>query len=276
MAEKDSGDGPSLEMPSLGSLLRRKKARGDKGASEAPGSAVEGDPGPSADASGEPSDDLAPSAEEFDAIVRGKAAVAEKKSEPEPDDSPTTILDDVEGPPSESKPDGSDTTAVLQDELDSADEASPEEDQTEAVREPKPARGPRPRKQLSLPPLAARAAAAVTGAVVGLLAVALTYLALRGCEAVKGTSSCGSPGFLLLLAIMIGLIVIGSALLGAWRVPDASSTSFLAVGLLAVVTLLFLIDVIFSPWMILIIPGVSISTFCLSQWVTSLILDETD
>ncbi|MDN5895855.1 MAG: hypothetical protein L0H93_17740, partial [Nocardioides sp.] len=113
-------------------------------------------------------------------------------------------------------------------------------------------------------------------AVVGLLAVALTYLALRGCEAVQGTSSCGSPGFVLLLAIVIGLVVIGSALLGAWKVPDSSSTAFLAVGLLAVVALLFLIEVIFSPWMILVIPVVSVATFSLSQWVTSLILDETE
>ena len=36
----------------------------------------------------------------------------------------------------------------------------------------------------------------------------LTYLAVRGCEAVQGTSSCGTPGFFLLTAIMILLVVL--------------------------------------------------------------------
>ena len=36
--------------------------------------------------------------------------------------------------------------------------------------------------------------------------------------------------------------------------PDPGSTSFLAVGLLAVVALLFLVDVLFEWWMIIVIP----------------------
>ena len=39
--------------------------------------------------------------------------------------------------------------------------------------------------------------------------------------------------------------------------PDPGSTSFLAVGLLAVVALLFLVDVLFDWWMIIVIPVVS-------------------
>lgn len=302
MADKDPGDdGPSLEMPTLGSLLRRKKGRKkDEASTPKPDSAP--DPGPDAGAAGEPTDDLAPTAEEFDAIGRGKRSsdAAEEAAGSPVDRAPT------EAPPAapadaqdteQTRPLFADETAVDTPRAAGSDtepERSPDDTASTEVlaaespratrtdpaptpkREAKPKREPKPKREFTLPPIAARLAAAITGAVVGLLAVALTYLGLRGCEAVQGTSSCGSPGFVLLLAIMIGLIVIGSSLLGAWRVPDAPSTSFLAVGLLAVVALLFLIEVIFSVWMILVIPLVSIATFCLSQWVTSLILDETD
>ena len=52
-------------------------------------------------------------------------------------------------------------------------------------REPRP---PRPRRQLSLPALGPLPAAALTGVVVGLLAVGLTWLAERGCVELRGTS----------------------------------------------------------------------------------------
>src|SRR3546814_13721799 len=102
----------------------------------------------------------------------------------------------------------------------------------------------------------------------------LTYGPLGGCEVIQGTSSCGSPGFFLLAAIMIILIALGSSLLGAWKVVDPTSTSFLAVGLLAVIALLFLIRVIFSPWMIVVIPLVAVVTYTASHWLTSLFEDE--
>jgi len=125
-----------------------------------------------------------------------------------------------------------------------------------------------------LPTLPAAVAAAVTGAIVGVLAVGLTYFGLQGCEAVKGTSACGGPGIPILIAIMVILVVVGSALLGAWRVTDPTSTSFLAVGLLAVIALLFLIEVIFSPAMAVVIPLVSVGTYSLSQWVTARFIED--
>src|SRR3990170_2200276 len=72
-------------------------------------------------------------------------------------------------------------------------------------REPGP---PRQRRQVSLPEVGAVPAAVLTGALVGLLAVGLTWLALRGCAAVRDTTSCGDPGLLVLLAIalVVGLV----------------------------------------------------------------------
>ena len=90
------------------------------------------------------------------------------------------------------------------------------------------------------PWLTGRPAAVLTGLLVGGLIVAATAGSLRICTEVKGTSSCGGQGFFLLVAILVVAVLVGAALLRA-RVPEPGSTSFLAVGLLSVVALLFLV-----------------------------------
>jgi hypothetical protein len=129
---------------------------------------------------------------------------------------------------------------------------------------------PRPPRQ---PWLAGRPAAVLTGLLVGALIVAATAGSLRVCTSVKGTSSCGGPGFFLLLAILVVAVLVGAGLLRAARVPEPGSTSFLAVGLLSVVTLLFLVGSIFEWWMAIVIPLVSIAAFLLSHWVTTTYID---
>ena len=112
-------------------------------------------------------------------------------------------------------------------------------------------------------------AAAVTGVVVGAVMVLLTWLSLRGCEAVRGTSSCGGgPGFLLLVATFVLCILLGSTLLKTFQIPDPGSSSFLAVGLVAVVALLFLIDALDNWSMIIVIPVLSVGAYAASVWVT--------
>ena len=93
---------------------------------------------------------------------------------------------------------------------------------------------------------------------------------------VKGTSSCGGPGFFLLVAILVAAVLIGAALLRAAAVPQPGSTSFLAVGLLSVVALLFLVGQLFQWWMIIVIPIVSVATFLLSHWVTTTYIEPGD
>jgi len=133
-------------------------------------------------------------------------------------------------------------------------------------REPRP---PRPRRQLSLPALGPLPAAALTGVVVGLLAVGLTWLAERGCVALRGTSSCGDPGLLVLLAIVVVVGLAGRTLLGALRVPDPGSTSFLATALMAVLAMLFLMGSLADTWMLVVLPVLGAVTFAVAQWVTS-------
>ncbi|WP_193611053.1 hypothetical protein [Nocardioides lijunqiniae] len=135
-----------------------------------------------------------------------------------------------------------------------------------AAPEPKAPRPPRA-------PLSGRVAAAVTGVLVGLVLVGGTYLALRGCEAVQGTTSCGRAGFPLLALIFIAAILVGSVLLSRFALPDATSTSFLATGMTAVVALLFLIDVLDHWSMVVVIPLVSVLTFLLSHWVTTTFIE---
>ncbi|HET9860375.1 MAG TPA: hypothetical protein VFQ19_11395 [Nocardioidaceae bacterium] len=126
----------------------------------------------------------------------------------------------------------------------------------------------------SLPAVPARVAAVVTGVVVGLFGVAATSLALAGCEAMTGTSSCGGPGFFLLVAILAVMVLLGTALLKAWKVADAGSTSFLAVGVLTVVVLLVLLDLVFSAWMFLVVPLLTGAAYALAHWVTTRFGDE--
>ncbi len=112
-------------------------------------------------------------------------------------------------------------------------------------------------------------AAAVTGAVVGAAMIVLIMLSLRGCEAVRGTATCsGGPGFVLLVATFVACVLLGSALLKVFSIPDPGSSSFLGVGLVAVVSLLFLIDVLDHWSMLIVIPIISVGAFLASVWVT--------
>lgn len=119
-------------------------------------------------------------------------------------------------------------------------------------------------------------ASALTGLLVGLLMVGLTVASLRACEGIRGTSTCGGPGLLILVIILVVLVMVGQLLLKLLRVPDPGSTSFLAVGLIAVVALLFLIDVILDWQMIIVIPIVGMAAFLLSHWVTTAFVEPAD
>lgn len=135
-----------------------------------------------------------------------------------------------------------------------------------APTEPEPRAG---RRGLRLPALGGYTASVISGVLVGVLTVGLTWAGFRLCEVVQGTSSCGKPGILLLLAILLTMVLLGKALLRAWSVPEPGSTSFLAVGLLAVMILLFLVGTIFSWWMIIAVPAIAAGTFALAHWVTT-------
>jgi hypothetical protein len=125
------------------------------------------------------------------------------------------------------------------------------------------------RAETTLPSGGGWVAAALTGVAIGLLLVGMTAGALKGCESVRGTSTCGGWGVPLLLIILVALIVLGGLILRLFHVPDPVTTSFLAVGMVAVIALLALLDVLLSPWMLVVIPAISLAMYLLAYWVTT-------
>lgn len=262
---------PSLELPSLGLFRRRKKASDVAAADEA-----------ADDAWFEREEATGPLAEPKTA--RGDSAVVDRDrfapvgagvTEPEHE---VTTVSEVERPGDEGGNFEREAVTgpvtdprVLRDaEPQGPTAAGPG---TTPVVEPDvepaaPDAAPRKRR-FALPAIGALPAAVLTGIVVGLATVGLTWLALKGCSGIRGTSTCGNPGFFLLLVVLIAMVYLGAGLLRAWRVADAGSTSFLGVALVAVVAVLFRLGDL-SGWVsLVVVPLVGAVAYALAQWVTS-------
>lgn len=135
-------------------------------------------------------------------------------------------------------------------------------------------RAPRERRPVTLPRINPRVAALVTGLLVGLVGVLLSFGASQGCEAVRGVGSCGGAGLFALLAVLAIEVVLGAILLKAWGIVDPTSTSFLGVGLVAVLALLFFLSSLDSVWMLLVIPLLTAIMFLVSWWVTETFIEQ--
>lgn len=161
-------------------------------------------------------------------------------------------------------------------DYDDTDQADGRDQHVAAAVPAKKTRERKPRKELSLPALDGRIAAPITGLLVGLAGVALTFITQRGCEAVKGTGSCGGVGLFLLIAILALMVLLGAALLKAWSISDPTNSSFLAVGLVAVLAMLFFLPYIDRWFMVIVIPVLSALTYLLSWWVTHKFIEGAD
>ena len=95
------------------------------------------------------------------------------------------------------------------------------------------------------------------------LPVAIAAFALG--TLVDGTDA----GWSAAIAIVVVVGLAGRALLGALRVPDPGSTSFLATALMAVLAMLFLMGSLADTWMLVVLPVLGAVTFAVAQWVTS-------
>ena len=146
---------------------------------------------------------------------------------------------------------------------------APTADDTEAPAEP----ARRGRRRPVLPRLGAVPAALVTGLVAGLLTVGLVWGSQGACEIVRGTSSCGNAGFLLLLAVFVAVGWSGGALLRAFGVSEGGSTSFLAMGLVAVVLLLVLGEFLFAWWMVVAVPVVAMVAYVVAHRVSTAMVE---
>ena len=135
-----------------------------------------------------------------------------------------------------------------------------------ALRRGRPRRRTRARVAGTLPGVLV---AGLVGAVSGLALVGLTSAGLQACTALRGTSSCGKPGILLLFAAIVLTVVLGSLLLRLAGAGSPGSTSFLGVGLLVVVILLALLPVISDRWMVVVVPAAAMLTFAAAWWLTT-------
>lgn len=134
---------------------------------------------------------------------------------------------------------------------------------------------PKRRRELPRPSISGLPAAALTGAVVGGLAVLLAWLAGVGCSAVRGTSSCGGAAGLPLLLVGLGVLAYaGTVLLRLFGVREAGSTSLLAVGILSVLVLVFLLGSTDEWWMVIAIPVTAVIAYCASWWVTTAVVGD--
>ena len=152
-----------------------------------------------------------------------------------------------------------------------------EETRPVVVEEPAPAYQPEPEPELAPEPRrrakrergpGGMASAVLSGLVVGLGIVGLTWASLRSCEKVQGTSSCGDVGYPMLALILVVMVVVGWLLLKVLRVRDPASTSFLGTGLAVVVALLVLVDHLLDRSMVVVVPLICAATFGLAHWVT--------
>jgi hypothetical protein len=259
MADQDR-DGPSLELPSFG-FRRKKKSKKASAAAE-----VEPTPSPEPTPAPEPTE-TAPAP----APPAPEPAV---EPQPEPTPEPATEPMPVAREGSASQPAASSETPgrpMFADETPAAATAvaAPQDSEVSETKVDEPKKRRRPFR-LSI---GAIPGAIVTGILVGLVTVGLTWGSLQLCEFIRGASTCGGTGLIVLLLILLAMVFLGAGLLRLFGVADAGSTSFLAIGLLTVVVLVFLVDLLFNWWMIIVIPCVTLLTYTLSAWVTTSFVD---
>lgn len=109
-------------------------------------------------------------------------------------------------------------------------------------------------------------AALVVGVAAGVLMVLGTILTMQGCDLVRGTSTCGGgPGFVLFVLLGAVVVVAATVALRAAGVAYAGTISFIAVALVVVVVAFLLLGVIFTAWMIGVIPVLSAAAFVLAH-----------
>jgi hypothetical protein len=245
MAQKEPDAGPSLELPSLfGRRKRRTQSEGDTQTVEPSDEVTQTVPGPVD--SGEP---------DHTAVI---PVVQE----------PVVERPVVEPPPQPAAP-AATPTPVPQ----PTPQPTPRPTAAEAPAAPKSRKD---RSKRSVPELAASTAAFLVGAVIGLMGCVLTVVGLQGCEWITGTGSCGGPGLLVLVVILVAMILVGTVALRRLNVPEAGNVSFLGVGIMTAIALMFLIDYLYDLWMFLAIPVLTAVSYAVARWITTLYAEDLD
>jgi hypothetical protein len=122
-----------------------------------------------------------------------------------------------------------------------------------------------------LPHINLHLAAAITGAVVGLVSVVLGVLVLALFESVRGVSSGGGLwGGLAFIGIAIAAALLGESLLRGFGSQSGRLTSFFAV-VLAIIAMLGLFLGLADSWAALVVvPALGVAAYSLSYWLIDL------
>jgi hypothetical protein len=283
MGAKRTGEKPepTLELPSLRPSFRRKKRTSSADPEDPSASAAEA-AAPSEPEQGGPPPPAEPAVAETEVTdpVNGEPVDAEPVNG-EPVAAEPVDIEPVDADPAAA---AAQPTAPAADDLAAARPGMTAPPATEATAPTAPAVAgadvPRtsgnPRRERSGPALPALTAVVLTGLLVGVVGAGATAGGLQGCEAARGTASCGDPGFFVLVAIVIVMMLLGAVLLKALQVTEAKGVSFLGVGLLCVIVLVGPVDALFSPWMFVVVPALTALTFAVGRWVTTRFVDPTE
>ena len=122
-----------------------------------------------------------------------------------------------------------------------------------------------------LPPLRA---AAITGVVVGLLAVTLGYLSYELFSATRGTSAGGGWGALVLVVVAFVVFAVGELMLGAFGVDHGRFISSMSVMLVLVLVLTFFLELAAGPIAWILFPVLGVIAFMASCRVMMIAADE--
>ena len=119
-------------------------------------------------------------------------------------------------------------------------------------------RGLRWVRDARLPLLSPLRASAITGLVVGLLAVALGYLSYELFSATLGTTAGGGWGALVLVVVAFVTFAVGELLLGGFGVDHGRFISSMSIMLVLVLVLTFFLDLAAGPiaWILFPVLGV--------------------
>jgi len=113
-------------------------------------------------------------------------------------------------------------------------------------------------RDLRLPLLSPLRAAAITGLIVGLLAVGLGWLSYELFSATRGTSAGGGWGALVLVVVAFVTFAVGELLLGGFGVEHGRFISSMSVMLVLVFVLTFFLELAAGPiaWILFPVLGV--------------------
>ena len=125
-----------------------------------------------------------------------------------------------------------------------------------------------------LPHLSPLRGAAVTGIVVGLLAVVLGYLSYELFSATRGTSAGGGWGALVLVVVAFVVFAVGELLLGAFGVDHGRFISAMSVMLVLVLVLTFFLELAAGPIAWILFPMLGVIAFMASCRVMMFAADQ--